>query len=115
MADRPGPPREVTDAIDRARRPLIVGHVRPDADCLGAMSALALSLGHDGRCEPRLYYRVDQVSGRLAFLAALAQYPVAPPEQCRSCDAVIVLDTAQSGRAAAEPPLGDLAAAGVPV
>ncbi len=115
MADRPGPPREVAEAIRRTCRPLIVGHVRPDADCLGAMGALALSLGQNGRCEPRLYYRADQVSGRLAFLAALAQFPVAPPEQCRSCDAVIVLDTAQSSRAAADPPLPELAAAGLPV
>lgn len=79
------------------------------------MCALAVSLGRDGRREPLLYYRVDQVSGRLAFLAGLAEYPLASPEQRRSCDAVVVLDTAQLTRAAADPPLADLAAAGLPI
>ncbi len=99
-------------AIAASRRPLLVGHVRPDGDCLGAVFALAAGAESSNR-DPRVFYLEDQVSQRLAFLCGLSPRAVAPVEARRSCDAVIVLDTAQAGRAAVDPPLADLAG-GVP-
>lgn len=111
----PEPLHDVVSAVEQLRRPLIVGHVRPDGDCLGAIGALAAVLDRADGCEPRIYYRHDQVSQRLAFLCELAASPIAPVERRRTCDAVIVLDTAQLSRAACDPPLADLAAAGLPI
>jgi phosphoesterase RecJ-like protein len=105
----------VVSAVGRSRRPLILGHVRPDGDCLGAIFALGAALESAGDREPCAYYRDDQVSQRLAFLRGMAARPSASVDQRRACDTVIVLDTAQLTRAAADPPLQELLAAGLPV
>jgi phosphoesterase RecJ-like protein len=110
------PPQDVLDAIARTQRPLIVGHVRPDGDCFGSMFALAAALLHPAGRQPALYYRRDHVSQRLAFLQHWRPVPVAPDDNpARSADALLVLDTARSDRAAVNPPLDQLAARGLPV
>jgi len=108
------PPTELIDAIRRSSRPLILGHVRPDADCLGSMFALAAAAAESGRV-PSVYYRAEEVSQRLAFLCRLSPRCSATSDQLRSCDAILVLDAAQQDRAAVRPPLAELGMNGTPV
>lgn len=109
------PPADLLGAVRRSRRPLIVGHVRPDGDCLGAILSMAGASTAEADREPLVYYRGDQVSQRLAFLCSMSPHAIATLGQRQRCDAVIVLDTAQASRAAIDPPLGELTGGGVPL
>jgi phosphoesterase RecJ-like protein len=86
-------------ALRAVRRPLILGHVTPDADCLGAalgVAATLRSLGVQavaglpaGRTSERLNFMLDLAGG----IAQIAQ--TAPP---RGFDSILVVDTATEKR-----------------
>lgn len=89
------PPSELVEALDRLARPLIVGHINPDVDAMGAMLALARSLpGRGAIALPR-----GHVGKKVAFMRKLASdVPVADEAYRANADAVVVLDTATTSR-----------------
>lgn len=97
-ADASGAPQEVCQAIRAAREVALVGHVNPDADCLGAMGALWLALPELGK-PARAVLPAGTVSRRLEYLVRHAGTAPAAPHELRRCDLAIVLDTARERRA----------------
>jgi len=108
-------PVEVLSALRKLRRPVIVGHVTPDADCLGSMGALARAwpLASGGSAE--LCLPAGTVSRRLGFLVAWAAAPVVEPEGLAAADGFIIVDTARKARCNVGPMSGQDWAAGRPV
>lgn len=98
------PPREVLEAIERLRNPLVVAHVVPDADALGSMLAVALALT-DGRREPKVSLPQASLSQRLSFLVEWAKPQIAALEDFAAADGFIVLDTAKKDRCNVGPDL----------
>lgn len=90
-------PPDVCQAIHTARRLLLVGHVTPDADCLGSMGALAGGLRAAGK-HVHASLPAGSVSRRLAFLAEMAELRPATHDEMKSCDAILVVDTAKAPR-----------------
>ncbi len=90
-------PQEILDAIAASRRVALIGHVTPDADCLGAICALALALPELGK-EPHAVLPAGTVSRRLEFLVRHAGVRPAREQEIRACDLAIVLDTAKDRR-----------------
>lgn len=108
------PPAHLVEALLRPAAPLIVGHVRPDGDCLGAIHALGAAWQAARPARPAIYYKPEQISQRLAFLCGIE-----PTLLLRNADivpdTVVVLDTAYAERAAAPRPVGEYAASGIPL
>jgi phosphoesterase RecJ-like protein len=89
------PPRELIDALAALKQPVIAGHINPDVDAMGAMLALARALP----CKGAIALPKSHVSKKVAFLRQLAaEIPVAHDGQLKSCDAIVVLDTATTSR-----------------
>lgn len=92
-----GPPKRVLDALQSCRRPIVFGHVAPDADCLGSAMGLVETLRERG---------VDAVFGlpdgagpkRLRFMFDLVpecpRTSVLPDDR----DLVVTVDTASEKR-----------------
>lgn len=90
-------PQELCNALRCASTVLLVGHVTPDADCLGSMGALKLGLEQLGkRCFASL--PAGSVNRRLAFLTEVAKMPPASAEDMKRCDLIAVVDTAKDKR-----------------
>ena len=90
-------PGEVAAALEAASRILLVGHVTPDADCLGSMGAFKAALERRGKtCFASL--PGDSVNRRLAFLAEMAGMTAATDAEMRSCDLILAVDTAKARR-----------------
>lgn len=103
-------PPEVREALLEAERVLLVGHVTPDADCLGSMGGLAHALRAMGKSAVASL-PAGSVSRRLAFLAEAGGLAPATRDEMRSCDLVAVVDTAKASRVNLEgklESLGDL-------
>ena len=90
-------PGELTDALRSARRVALIGHVTPDADCIGALGAMFLALRELGP-EPHVAMPPDSVARKLRFLVERAGWQPASAEQLAACDAALVLDTAKPKR-----------------
>jgi len=84
-------------ALHQARRVALIGHVTPDADCLGAMGALYLALPELGKY-PFAALPSGTVSRRLEFLVRHAGMRPATAAELRTCDLAVVLDTARERR-----------------
>ena len=100
----PTVPAEVHETLARFQRPVLIAHVVPDADALGAMFALART-GWDAACRPRVCLPAGSLSQRLAFLFDLAQVKVASVSAFADADGFVVLDTAKMPRCNLEPGL----------
>jgi phosphoesterase RecJ-like protein len=89
------PPRELIDALNAARRPLVAGHINPDVDAMGAMLALARGLPAPGTIAlPRTH-----VGKKVAFLRELApEIRVAGESDLARADTIIIVDTATTAR-----------------
>ncbi len=91
------PPADLTAALRGVKRPIVFGHVVPDADCLGAALGLAASL-RAGGIDARVGLPAGSVSKRLRFMLDLVpEVPIAsslPDDR----DAVIMMDTASEAR-----------------
>ncbi len=96
MTAGPIPP-EVFSAIHASRQIALIGHVSPDADCLGAMVALGLALPELGKY-PHLALPAGSVSRRMEALLALAGAVPASRSDLCACDLAVVLDTARDRR-----------------
>jgi len=87
------PPRELIDALKNVRRPLLAGHVTPDADCIGSCAGLARTLNDRG-CQARVALPGGAVAKKLCFLLDLAGRDLFTEGRAEGHDALIVLDTA---------------------
>ncbi len=106
-----GPSDEFAGALRGARRLMVVGHVTPDSDCLGASLALVLLLRQAGR-EAALHLPRLAVAKKLRFMLSIADGEMAgapgarnvPPVSAATaewrgdCDAVVIVDTANARR-----------------
>jgi phosphoesterase RecJ-like protein len=79
------------------RAPIVITHVVPDADALGATCAMALAWTSQ-ECQPRVSLPKGSLSQRLAFLADWARIVIATPRSFETADGFIVLDTAKMSR-----------------
>lgn len=90
-------PGEICDAIRAANHIGFVGHVTPDADCLGSIAALWLALPELGK-HVHAFVPPDTISRRLSYLMRHAGVTLARPQELDQCDLVIVVDTAKERR-----------------
>lgn len=94
-------PADVLTAIRSAREIALVGHVTPDADCLGAIGAAWHALPELG-LHPHVSMPAGSVPRKLDFLVELGGWMPARPPQLADCDAALVMDTAKDRRANVE-------------
>lgn len=99
-------PPELIPMLGEFRRPVVVGHVRPDADCLASMFAVALTWPVEGG-PARVALPEGSLSHRLAFLDRWADLPVATPDDFARADGFIAVDTAKKPRCNVDKSLGD--------
>ncbi len=97
-------PAEVIDSLRRAKSPVVISHVVPDADALGSMLGMSMALCAANR-EPRASLPPASISQRLAFMLDWAKVPAATKEDFASADAFVVLDTAKKDRCNVGPDL----------
>lgn len=90
-------PAEILETIRAAGRIGLVGHVTPDADCLGSISALWLALPELG-VSPHAFIPEATISRRLSFLVRHAGLTPAAAGELEHCDLVVVVDTAKERR-----------------
>jgi phosphoesterase RecJ-like protein len=84
----------ILEALKAAQTLCVVGHVRPDGDCVGSQLALALALQAQGKQVS--VWNEDPAPGKLRFLDP--DQVLRPPEPGRSFDGVISLDAASLER-----------------
>jgi phosphoesterase RecJ-like protein len=90
-------PAEVLAALRGAKRVALIGHVTPDADCLGAIGAMKLALEALGLASaPAL--PAGSVARKLQFLVELARVQPASQAELAACDVALVMDTAKDKR-----------------
>ena len=91
-------PSAVIQALRAAQRAVMVGHVTPDADCLGAVlgTARALQAGLD--CEVEVAIADGKVSRRLGFMLELGGLPMVTGQVGPQADTALILDTAKPSR-----------------
>jgi phosphoesterase RecJ-like protein len=87
----------VAAALRQMRRPLVMAHVRPDADALGSMVAIARAWREESR-QPAVVIPTGSISQRLEFLADWCDVPVAGDAHFAAADGFVVLDTAKKQR-----------------
>jgi len=97
-------PSEVIDALQCAKSPVVIAHVVPDADALGAMLSMSLALTARGKTATASIPPAS-ISQRLGFLVDLAGLPAATPVDFASADVFVVLDTAKKDRCNVGPDL----------
>jgi phosphoesterase RecJ-like protein len=85
--------------LRRARQVLVLGHIRPDGDCIGSMIALGLGLQHLGVSVT--VWSTEQLSPRYRFLPPI----ITPPthNDFRRFDLIVIVDTPVLTRAAIDP------------
>lgn len=89
-------PGHVIDALNGAKRPLIIGHVTPDTDALGSMLALARALPAEAAA---VSLPGGVVSHRQRFMLELAGgVTLADPAWIANTDVAVVVDTAATSR-----------------
>ena len=85
----PEVPAELIELIRRMRAPIVITHVVPDADALGAMLTVAIARAQD-ECVPKISLPDGSLSQRLEFMFAEAGVSVATPGDFASADGFIV-------------------------
>jgi phosphoesterase RecJ-like protein len=91
---------ELIKALAESRHAIAVGHVRPDADALGAMCAVAKVWGKACNRRPLVSLPPDSVSRKLRFLIDWADVDIAGDHDFLAADSFVVLDTARKSRCA---------------
>lgn len=94
MKPAPAIVRRIIDALREARTVCIVGHIRPDGDCIGSQLALALALKNEGK--KVTVWNEDAVPQKLRFLDADKMF--ARPHAGEKFDCVIATDCASFER-----------------
>ncbi|TWT40872.1 Bifunctional oligoribonuclease and PAP phosphatase NrnA [Phycisphaerae bacterium RAS1] len=96
-AERESSAGAAADALRGASRIAILGHVNPDADCLGSMGAVRLGLTSIGKsCV--LSLPPESVARKLTYLTALGAMHGGTLVEVRACNASLILDTAREKR-----------------
>lgn len=85
---------EILDAIRRAKTICIVGHVRPDGDCIGSQVGLGMALQNAGK--QVTVWNQDSVPAKLRFMVPTGF--VKKPESGQQFDLVIATDCASFER-----------------
>ncbi len=91
------PPRvvqKIIQAIRSSQTICVVGHVRPDGDCIGSQLALGLALKNEGK--DVMCWNEDPVPDKLSFLNAQKMFEL--PRPGRKFDCVIATDCASFER-----------------
>jgi len=96
------------DMLRASDRILVLGHVQPDGDCLGSMTALALGMKLLGKSVA--LWADEPVPAKYRFLAA--EFATPRPDLLKEFDLVVAVDTSTFARIGADV---SLAAAGLPV
>lgn len=98
---RSDPSKGFLDALGRVRRPVIVGHVTPDADCLGSMFGLAqvLRTRSVGAVAVLPHRRTAK---KLHFMLDLCDRDLVVEHVPAEADSAIVVDTASAKRSNVE-------------
>lgn len=86
--------KRIIDVIRSCQSFCIVGHVRPDGDCIGSQLGLALALKNQGK--DVTCWNEDSVPNKLAFLDT--ERLMTKPEKGRAFDCVIATDAASFER-----------------
>lgn len=86
---------ELRRLIAGSKHVLIMGHISPDGDCIGAMLAMAAALEHLGT--PRTLVLPDRIPDYLDFLPGSKEMVIGP-ENLPAADLVIVPDCSDLGR-----------------
>jgi phosphoesterase RecJ-like protein len=86
--------RRIIEALREARSICIVGHMRPDGDCVGSQLALALALKNEGK--KVTVWNEDAVPQKLRFLDADKMF--AKPHAGEKFDCVVAVDCASFER-----------------
>jgi bifunctional oligoribonuclease and PAP phosphatase NrnA len=86
--------QHILQTLRRSRSCCVVGHVRPDGDCIGSQLALTLALEAEGKSVA--CWNVDPIPSKLAFLDP--QHRLGPPRSGRRFDCVIATDCASLER-----------------
>ncbi len=89
------PPSELIEALSNAKRPLVVGHVTPDADAIASMLGLARALPSQAAM---VALERGKVAQKLRFMVELGQVPSADAARIADADLVAVVDTAGANR-----------------
>jgi bifunctional oligoribonuclease and PAP phosphatase NrnA len=89
------------------RRPVVVGHVRPDADCIGSMCAVALTWTGDADGGVSISLPAGSLSRRLAFLSDWANVRIADTADFEAADGFVAVDTAKKPRCNVDKALGE--------
>lgn len=100
------PEKDFVDALKRRRKPLILGHVTPDADAIGSALSLATAMREQG-IEAVCGLPAHTVANKIEFLLHLAEGTprVDTWSADAGYDAFIVLDTAGANRINIQPDL----------
>lgn len=91
------PPSELLTSLRALRRPLIVGHVTPDADCIGASLGLAAAM-RERNIAAEFALPGGVVAKRLDFMLHMGGREYICGGELGGHDAVIALDTAGANR-----------------
>lgn len=92
-------PAGLVERLTANPTPLIVGHVTPDADCLGSMFALARGI-EQASGQPALCALPEgSLSKKLAFWVDYADVKIAEQGFCRTAESLAICDTAKLSRA----------------
>lgn len=102
----PEPPADLLELIRAMQTPIVIPHVVPDADALGAMLTMATAWASDG-CHPKVSLPPGSLSQRLTFMFDGSVAPVATVDDFAMADGFMVLDTAKKSRCNIEPALAD--------
>jgi phosphoesterase RecJ-like protein len=94
LKTRPQIVSRILDTIEAAKTVCIVGHIRPDGDCLGSQISLALALRAAGKTVT--VWNQDPVPEKLRFLDP--EKLVQPPRRGETFDLVIATDCASFER-----------------
>lgn len=94
MKPQPAIITRILDAIREAKTICIVGHIRPDGDCIGSQLGLALALRNEGKTVT--VWNHDRVPDKLAFLDP--EHLLQPPVAGQTFDCVIATDAASLER-----------------
>ena len=91
------PPQSLLDALRNLRRPLLIGHVTPDADCLGSALGLCMAMRDRGIAA---YFALPGSSAakRLGFMLDIVPRDVLTNGSPTGHDAIVALDTAAAKR-----------------
>jgi phosphoesterase RecJ-like protein len=94
MKEQPKPVGQILEAIRKHRAFCVVGHIRPDGDCIGSTLALTLALKAEGK--DVVCWNQDPVPAKLKFLDP--DGVVERPKSGQKFDCVIAVDSASYER-----------------